>query len=178
MTHILQGGFYRRIFAGIAAGGLLLSSCMFPVGPGQPGQPGFQTLAGPGQQQAARQGKDPDAITLQINPGLFDKRHANAPVVTLQQATPASGFGIQSSGSDFDTLEQTVLAKADQLVAAGQGHCVYLPPSQPQNGNCNSSSTGFQCSGALDKSIQLAQCPEIAIYGGASNINAAAVGEL
>ncbi|MBT9544433.1 MAG: S8 family serine peptidase [Candidatus Sericytochromatia bacterium] len=71
----------------------------------------------------------------------------------------------------FSHLDQTVLEKADELIAAGKSQCVYKPSSNPQNGNCNSTSTGFQCSGALDKTIQAAQCPEMAIYGGAMNIN-------
>ncbi|MDZ4058319.1 MAG: hypothetical protein U1D69_15410, partial [Polynucleobacter sp.] len=81
-----------------------------------------------------------------------------------------------TGNQQFDYLDQSVQEKVDELMATGQGHCVYRPTSHPQNGNCNSTSTGFQCSGALDKTIQTAQCPEIAIYGGAMNINHAITG--
>lgn len=89
---------------------------------------------------------------------------------TLTPSPPPTGE------QTFGYLDQAVLDKADQLVAAGQGQCVYRPTNNPQNGNCNSTSSGFQCSGALDKTILGAQCPEIAIYGGAVNINHALSG--
>lgn len=72
----------------------------------------------------------------------------------------------------LDQLDQFVLAKAAALNAAGQSQCVYLPPeNQRQNGNCNSDSQGLNCSGALNKQIVAAQCPEIVVYGGAMNLN-------
>lgn len=72
----------------------------------------------------------------------------------------------------FANLDQVVLDKANQLIDAGQGQCVYLPPlEQRQNANCNSNGSGFECSGSLNKTIQASQCSEIAIYGGAININ-------
>lgn len=92
------------------------------------------------------------------------QRCADSPV-TATPSPPLTG------NQAFEYLDQAVFDKADELVASGQGHCVYRPTSFPQNGNCNSTSTGFQCSGALDKNIHSAQCPEIAIYGGAMNIN-------
>ena len=80
--------------------------------------------------------------------------------------TPATGTQL------LDQLDQAVLTKANQLTSAGQSQCVYLPPTnQRQNANCNSTSTGFQCSGPLNKTLSAASCPEMAIYGGGMNIN-------
>lgn len=89
-----------------------------------------------------------------------------------QTSAPNICQGTGSAASIADQMDQLVLNKANALVAAGESQCTYLPPTnQRQNANCNSNSTGFQCSGALNKTIQTAQCPEIAIYAGAVNIN-------
>lgn len=77
-----------------------------------------------------------------------------------------------STASLPDQMDQLVLAKINSLLAQGKSQCTYLPPTnQRQNANCNSTSTGFQCSGALNKTLVSASCPEIAIYAGAMNLN-------
>lgn len=101
-------------------------------------------------------------------PGNFDL------YLRPEQATqpPLCQTGSGSTASLPDQMDQLVLNKINSLVAQGKSACTYLPPTnQRQNGNCNSTSTGFQCSGALNKTISAASCPEIAIYGGAMNIN-------
>lgn len=82
--------------------------------------------------------------------------------------TPTTSTGTQL----LDQIDQTVISKANQLTAAGQSQCVYLPPTnQRQNANCNTTSTGIQCSGPVNKTILPVSCPEIALYGGAMTIN-------
>lgn len=92
---------------------------------------------------------------------------------TTMPATCPTPAPITDTGSQLlDRIDQAVIAKANELNAAGKSQCVYLPPiSQRQNANCNSTSSGFQCSGALNKTINSEGCAEIAIYGGAMNIN-------
>ncbi len=107
---------------------------------------------------------------LRVSSGVKDlflraEKQTTAPICDTSAGSP--------SGTDLlNRLDQTVLDKANQLISQGKGQCVYLPPTnQRQNANCNSTSSGFQCSGPLNKTVQAAQCPEIAIYGGAMNIN-------
>ena len=75
--------------------------------------------------------------------------------------------------NQLDQLDQLVLAKIDSLIAQGKQACVAKPPSgQPrQNLNCNSTNSGLQCSGPVNKTISRAQCPEIAVYAGGMNLN-------
>lgn len=69
-----------------------------------------------------------------------------------QTAAPTICQGTGSTASIADQMDQLVLNKANALVTAGKSLCTYLPPTnQRQNANCNSNSTGFQCSGALNK---------------------------
>ncbi|MGV3526001.1 MAG: hypothetical protein ACO1RX_17390 [Candidatus Sericytochromatia bacterium] len=85
-------------------------------------------------------------------------------------ATPAP-TGLNAT-QILDQLDQAVVNKANALIAAGQGQCAYLPPTnQRQNANCNSTSSGLQCSGPLNKTLVAANCPEMAVYGGAMNLN-------
>ena len=115
---------------------------------------------------------DPEATNNHVArvqvPGNFD--------LYLRPETPALPPLCQTGGGSTaslpDQMDQLVLAKINSLVTQGKSQCTYLPPTnQRQNANCNSTSTGFQCSGALNKTIVSASCPEIAIYAGAMNIN-------
>ncbi len=107
-------------------------------------------------------------IRLEIDPSLLGEKYSHRRKASLT----SKGFTIKSTTtSGFDELDQVVVNKANQLVASGQSHCVHVVVNERQNANCNSNSSGFQCSGPVNKTIQAAQCPEIAIYGGAMNIN-------
>lgn len=146
-----------------------IGSLMFLMGcqPGTPGPAplGLSSLSQQGQQRTGQ--LQPKTIEMKFDASLLGKQYQHIPQVALKDI-----FKIQQQGDDlFDDLEETVLQKADQLSLAGQHQCIYVPSAQPQNGNCNSTSTGFQCSGALDKTLLTAQCPEMVVYGGAVNIN-------
>ncbi|MBF2052013.1 MAG: hypothetical protein IGS03_00945 [Candidatus Sericytochromatia bacterium] len=134
--------------------------------PGSPNLVGGQFWGQQRQQAVTSTAQQPDKIDLRFDPGLLGEQYQGLPKVPF-----TDGFRVQQQSHLFDQLDQLVLDKAEQLNIAGQGHCVYVPAAQPQNGNCNSTSTGLQCSGALDKTIQRAQCSEIVVYGGAVNIN-------
>ena len=125
--------------------------------------PSFQILDNDGTDGIAKVQVVGPVTDVYLRPETDDLTPAACP-------TPAPGT---ATGSQLlDQLDQVVLAKANQLTAAGQSQCVYLPPiNQRQNANCNSTSTGFQCSGPLNKTLSAAACPEMAIYGGAMNIN-------
>ena len=94
------------------------------------------------------------------------------PETNASAACPTPIAGALSSNQVLDQLDQEVLAKADQLRAAGQSACVYQPSAaQRQNGNCNSTSSGLQCSGALNQTLSAASCPQMVVYGGSLNLN-------
>lgn len=125
--------------------------------------PSFQILDNDGTDGVAKVQLPSQTFDLYLRPEA-----SSTTPVTCPTPTPTTATGIQL----LDQIDQAVLAKANQLTAAGQGQCVYLPPSnQRQNANCNSTAMGFQCSGPLNKTLNAASCPEMAIYGGAMNIN-------
>lgn len=145
-----------------------------PVQNGQ-GVP-FNTLANsqsgsPSKQQL----KDPNLVSISFNPGLSDPKYANTPSIPFKQKQVKANkpFSVKATGNElFDQLDAAVLAKANALISAGHGECVYQPASFPQNGNCSTNgTTGFQCSGSLDKVLNTANCSEMAIIGGAITIN-------
>ncbi len=89
-----------------------------------------------------------------------------------QYIPPSLCHGTGNSDPVLDQAEQVVLDKANQLIAAGQGACVYLPPAnQRQNANCNSSKSSLQCSGPVNQTLSKSQCPEMAVLAGAVNLN-------
>ncbi|MGV3524392.1 MAG: hypothetical protein ACO1RX_09210 [Candidatus Sericytochromatia bacterium] len=86
-------------------------------------------------------------------------------------------FNSQRETEVLDQLDQHVLATARQLIASGQSQCVYLPQNamgtpQRNGANCNTGSNGqIQCSGSLNQTLSLANCPQIAIYAESMNVN-------
>lgn len=105
--------------------------------------------------------------SIQVPAGIFNLYlHPESPRSPLCQSENSTGSSLT------DQVDQVVLAKIDSLIAQGKSACTYLPPAnQRQNANCNSSANGLQCSGPINKTLSAANCPEMAIYAGALNLN-------
>lgn len=138
-----------------------------------PNQGKFQVVTSSGPSFQILDNDATDGVAkIQLPSQIFDiylrpETSSNSPT-TCPTPSPSSLTGTQN----LDLIDQSVIAKANQLIANGQSQCTYLPTSsQRQNANCNSTPTGFQCSGSINKTINSASCPEIAIYSGAMNIN-------
>lgn len=108
------------------------------------------------------------SLRIQVPDNAFDfylqPEMAAAPPLCQSDPPPTDSLS--------DQMDQWVLDKISNLNAQGQSHCTVLPPvGQRQNTNCNSTASGIQCSGAVNKTLSAAACPEMAIYAGASNLN-------